>query len=65
MVTATAQKVLLSKDETTTSQNTLLMVVLMPLRGIDEVIEVVDHDRRDDKGWDASLLMLSNGLDCP
>ncbi|KIO06479.1 hypothetical protein M404DRAFT_999138, partial [Pisolithus tinctorius Marx 270] len=57
--------VLLSKDETTTSQNTLLMVVLMPLQGIDEVIEVVNHNQQDDKGWDATLLMLSNGLDCP
>ncbi|KAI6143268.1 hypothetical protein BKA82DRAFT_169851, partial [Pisolithus tinctorius] len=34
-------------------------------QGVDEVIEVVDHSQQDDGGWDATLLMLSNGLDCP
>ncbi|KIO04847.1 hypothetical protein M404DRAFT_1000372 [Pisolithus tinctorius Marx 270] len=27
-------------------------------QGVDEVIEVVDHSQQDDRGWDATLLML-------
>lgn len=34
-------------------------------RQVDEVVEVVDHNRRDDEGWDVTMLMSSNGLDCP
>ena len=32
-------------------------------RQVDEVVEVVDHNRWDDEGWDVTMLMLSNGLD--
>lgn len=35
-------------------------------QGVDEVVEVVDHNRRDDGGWDVMALMSSNGVaHCP
>ena len=31
----------------------------------DDEVTVVAHDQQDGRGWNATLLMPSSGLDCP